>query len=289
MRGRRFPRRLAQAGFTLVEAIVAIVIIGILAGIVTVFIRVPVQGYVDSVARAELSDVADGALRRMSRDLRLALPNSIRVHADGKSIEMLLTKAGGRYLAAEDGDLVNPHLNFLDPAARTFTVVGPMPTGKQQIVAGDAIVVYNLGPGFPEADAYNGSNLALYSAAGSNGNLVALATNPFAAQTQPMQSPGARFQVVSGPVTYYCNGAAGGAGTLLRQWGYPISAVQNSPASGNPRNALLANRVVKCSFSYLSAASRRSALVVLTITLHVPGSNDPDLTLLHQVHVDNTP
>ena len=285
----RRPGRLAQTGFTLVEAIVAMVIIGILGGMVAVFIRVPVQGYVDSVARAELSDVADGALRRISRDLRLALPNSIRVSNDGKSLEMLLTKSGGRYLAAEDGDLLNPHLSFLDPAKKSFTVIGQMPAGKQKIVVGDAIVVYNLGPDFPQADAYSGTNRALYDEGNSSGNLVALISNPFAAQATPMQSPGARFHVVSGPVTYYCNGAAGGAGTLLRQWDYPISAVQNSPASGNPESALLANRVESCRFDYSSAASRRSALVVLTIGLHVPGSNDPTLTLLHQVHVNNTP
>ncbi|MFA6270798.1 MAG: type II secretion system protein, partial [Candidatus Paceibacterota bacterium] len=76
------PRR-PSAGFTLVEAVVAIVITGILAGIVAVFIASPVQGYVDSVRRAELTDAADVALRRMMRDIRLALPNSLRVTSAG--------------------------------------------------------------------------------------------------------------------------------------------------------------------------------------------------------------
>ena len=40
------------AGFTLVEAIMVIVITGILAGMVAVFIKAPVDGYVDSVRRA---------------------------------------------------------------------------------------------------------------------------------------------------------------------------------------------------------------------------------------------
>jgi MSHA biogenesis protein MshO len=74
---RRLPRR--AAGFTLIEAIIAIVITGILGSVVAVFINRPIQGYFDSVRRAELTDQADVALRRISRDIRLALPNSLRV------------------------------------------------------------------------------------------------------------------------------------------------------------------------------------------------------------------
>ena len=47
MTGRR-PR-----GFTLVEMIIVIVITGIIGGIVAIFLRAPVQGYVDSARRAE--------------------------------------------------------------------------------------------------------------------------------------------------------------------------------------------------------------------------------------------
>ena len=56
-----------------------IAIVGIIGAMVAVFIRSPVQSYVDSARRAELGDVADTALRRIIRDLRLALPNSVRV------------------------------------------------------------------------------------------------------------------------------------------------------------------------------------------------------------------
>ncbi|HJW54946.1 MAG TPA: prepilin-type N-terminal cleavage/methylation domain-containing protein, partial [Burkholderiaceae bacterium] len=66
-------------GFTLLEAIIVIAITGIIAAVVAVFIVKPVQGYVDSARRAEMTDTADTALRRISRDLHLALPNSVRV------------------------------------------------------------------------------------------------------------------------------------------------------------------------------------------------------------------
>ena len=56
------------AGFTLVEVIMVIVITGIIASFVGVFIKGAIDAYVDSARRAELSDVADTAVRRISRD-----------------------------------------------------------------------------------------------------------------------------------------------------------------------------------------------------------------------------
>ena len=93
-----------QRGFTLVEMIVVIVITGIIGGVVAMFIRAPVQGYMDSARRAEMTDIADTALRRMARDIRTAVPNSVRipVAAGSTYIEFLPTKAGGRYRANPD-------------------------------------------------------------------------------------------------------------------------------------------------------------------------------------------
>ena len=90
-----------QRGFTLIEMVVVIVITGIVAGMVAVFIKLPVQGYVDAARRAELTDIADTAVRRMTRDLRLAVPNSVRVRQVGAVfyLEFLETKTGGYYRA----------------------------------------------------------------------------------------------------------------------------------------------------------------------------------------------
>jgi MSHA biogenesis protein MshO len=289
-------RRRLQRGFTLVEAIVAIVITGILGGIVAVFIRAPIQGYADSVARAEASDEADLALRRMAREIRLALPNSVRVSDNGDAIEFLLTRTGGRYLAAEDGATTGTPLDFVDDTRRAFTVVGGL---QADVAQGEFVVVYNLGPGMAPADAYGFNsplrNIAEVAIAASRGATeLTLVDNPFA-RDDAMPSPGRRFQVVSTPVTFQCENK-GGTLVLTRYAGYRIRASMNEAMAGAVTSAVLARRVAGCAnlFSYGAndVELRRSALVLLSLALHTRSPGDPlagAVRLLHQVHVDNTP
>ncbi|HEY0491196.1 MAG TPA: type II secretion system protein [Telluria sp.] len=276
-----------QAGFTLIEAVMVIVIIGVLGAVIAVFIRMPVQGYHDSVARAELTDLADLSLRRMARDLRLALPNSIVISDNGAAISFFMTKSGGRYLTPDDDLAGYPVLDFIDKTRTSFTMIGHEPTGKLAIKAGDYIVVNNLG--VAPASAYTGQNIARVTSftavdAAKGVYQVVMESNPFAEQDPPMPSPSARFQVVGQPVTYHCTPGAGGTGSISRQWDYGISEGKPDAAAG--KTSLLTKRVAACKFSYDS--SSRSALAVLAIELEVPGQAGR-IKLVHQVHVDNTP
>ena len=286
-----------QRGFTLVEAIVAIAILGIIGAIVAVFIKAPVQGYADSVARAEASDEADLAQRRMAREIRLALPNSVRVNGDGSAIEFLLTKTGGRYLAVEDGATSGTPLDFVDANKRDFTVVGGL---QAPVAAGDYVVVYNLGPGMVPADAYGfgtaDRNIARVreDAAAGAGELK-LVDNPFA-RSDAMPSPGSRFHVVGTPVTFRCEDKDGRL-VLTRYAGYGIRVSIDDPIGGTPGTAVLARRLASCGnlFNYGvgdEVELRRSALVLLALELQLPGAagaTDGRVRLVHQVHVDNTP
>ncbi|MDP2693813.1 MAG: prepilin-type N-terminal cleavage/methylation domain-containing protein [Gallionella sp.] len=272
----------SSKGFTLVEMIMVIVITGIIGGIVAVFLKAPVQQYVDVARRADMSDIADTALRRIGRDLRLALPNSVRVTGtcDGTAacfIEFLPTKGGGRYRAGMGGD----ELDFT-VADSTFEVLGPMPTG---LVAGtDQIVVYNLG--IAGADTYAGDNRATVSAppAGAVANI--------ASKLFPFDSPGHRFHVISAPVSYVCSPVAGGAGgTLTRYWGYAIQVTQPSNTAVAPlstaNNALLATHVSSCRFSYDAfVVAQRSGLVTTNLGITEEGET---VTLYSAVHVSNQP
>lgn len=295
MISRPAPLSCRARGFTLVEAITVIVIVGIVGAIVAVFIRAPIQGYADSVARAGASDEADLALRRMAREIRLALPNSVRTSDGGETIEFLLTKTGGRYLAVEDGATGGKPLDFVESANTAFTVVGRLQAAVEK---DEYVVVYNLGPGMAPADAYgfNGAsrNIARVAETAAAGAAeIRLADNPFA-RDDAMPSPGRRFHVVSTPVTYACE-QKGGQLVLTRYANYPIRASLGD-AMDQPRTSVLARRVAGCSglfrYDVADVELRRSALVLLSLALHTRGAGDAGngaVRLVHQVHVDNTP
>ena len=292
-----------QAGFTLVEMVIVIVITGIIAAVVAVFIRLPVQGYVDTAARAELADEADTAVRRLSRDLRLALPNSVRVTSTpaGQFLELLLTRTGGRYV--DEGDDVPAgeeaawdFLSFSDSSDLSFSAIGTIWTSPtdafhaSQVIQiqpanhGDYLVIYNLGPGQDPANAYCDGDSCGNRAkiAGVSGQTITLASNPFALQSPSLRSPAHRFQIVSSPVTYACSN-----GQLLRYADYPITAAQPTPPAG--ASALLARDVVGCSFNYTTLANVRSALIGISLSLRRADANTGQINLFHQLHIDNTP
>jgi MSHA biogenesis protein MshO len=278
---RRPPPRAAR-GFTLVEAIIVMVITGILAGVVAVFITAPVQSYVDSAARAELTDVADLALRRMSRDVRLALPNSIVVSSDRRVLQFLITKTGGRYIDAADAPPAGLlPLDFSPAANLSFNLAGAAPGGRQAILPGDFIVVFNIG--VAPANAYTGGNVAQVTAV--NGTRVTMAANPFAAASPSMPSPTNRFQVATGTVTYVCAPQAGGGGTLTRFTSAAILGGTAAPPYG--AGALLASQVSSCGFDFVVLANTNTALVGMTLALQ--RRNGEAVSLVRQVHVDNTP
>ena len=285
-----------QRGFTLIELIVVIVITAIVAGMVTVFIRAPVQSYLDVAARAELADAADLASRRITRDVRLALPNSVRVTPDGKYLELLLTKTGGRYLSEDDPNTIPGNVLAFDPLTPgnldVFTIVGAAPSGVQIIVPGDFIVVNNLGDQ-PPVDAYDCSGQCNRAQVASiSGNDVTLVKNPFVEQTPSMPSLSYRFQVVSTVVTYHCAPNANGTGTLTRYAGYAIQVAQpesTAALTGAPSAALMANQVAACAFSFDTLPNLQRGLVSVSLTLGAPGGNAGLITLVQQAQVNNSP
>jgi len=267
-----------EKGFTLIELVMVIVIMGVIGGMVSVFMKGPVDAYFASKRRAGLTDVADGTVRRMARDIRKALPNSVRTSTDNQCIEFIPTKTGGRYRTEDSPAGAGSSLNF-SAADTTFNMLGSnaLLPQDQQIVKDDVIVVYNLG--ITGADAYNADNTAIISAAPTDAGLTpAESIIPIASKLFPLASGSNRFHVVPAAekvVAYVCSGGK------LRRTVTTTNFVSACPATG----PILANNAA-CTFDYSGSDLQRNALVRMVLQLSDSGET---VTLQHEVHVDNTP
>lgn len=274
------PTIKASSGFTLIEIVVVIVLVGIIAPIGAMLVSRPVEQYIAMARRAELVDSAEMVLRRMQRDIRNALPNSIRVPTSGGraylDLEFLNTVDGGRYREAlDDSDVDVEDILDFSAADTSFDVLGDL---NQVPSTGDWVVVANLTSTGPGANAYVGDNRTAV-AAGSAVDNVEMSSIQF-----PFPSVTQRFFIVDQPVTYACNPAANG-GTLTRFDGYAINV--NQPSSGSlGGGALVSDKVTACSFTYDAGTDNWGGLVTLSLTLAEAGEQ---VTLIHQMHVVNAP
>jgi MSHA biogenesis protein MshO len=292
-------RRLKKsAGITLIEMAITIGLVAILAGMMA-FFGSPVKSYTDTSRRAALTDAADNALRRIGRDLRLALPNSVRI--SGNSMEFLQVRAGGRYRGeadaaatdtCNDGAGVVPDNDVLSigSADTCFKTLGDLSNVSEVVANSDFLVVYNLAPGTPNADAYatdentGGNKSKITSVApGVGSERFVFESNTFA-----FDSPGRRFFIIEGAVSYAC------VGTELRRYsGYLIKNTQPTPGTfSGGVDRLLVSGVTGCSFTYDAASSTQGAGLVtlrLQLSLQNSGGGTETVTLYHAVHVNNVP
>jgi len=281
-----------QTGFTLIELVVTLVISAIVVSFVSLFISGSVKGFTDQTRRARLVDSADSALQRIGRDVRRALPNSVRTTTAGgvAALEMLSTVDGARYRAQPPGTAAQ----ILDFAAAdaSFNVLGPFTQVTKPFTSTrHYLAIYNVG--VPGANAYELANV-ITPAGAQIGIAVDGATGEDRVTLSPAfkfayESPTQRVFLLDGPVTYLCDGVAG---TLLRYQGYSIASSQSSVDThgellgAGATASLMANQIAGCTFTYTPGTAERGGLLSLSITVSAAGES---ISLLSQIHMDNVP
>ena len=275
--------RHAPLGFSLVELIIVIAILGILSASVGVFIANPVRAYFETIDRAALSDAGNSVIRRVMREVQAAVPNSARIAASGGTtfLEFVPIVDAGRYRAAASNNYPpqNDPLTVTDPTDSSFQVLGP----TVNVPAGSQLVVLNLGYG--NANLYTGTNMRTVTSIGP-----AQQTITFTPTTVwPGDSPGYRFYIVNGAVTYACTPNATGTGTLTRYSGYAIQGPQPSSTAGAPlstaTSSLVLDDVGGCGFTPGPVSVDLNAA---QMTLQLTRSGET-VSLYSQVHAPNNP
>lgn len=75
-----------SAGFSLIEMVVAITVLGVLSGSAAVFLRGPITSYFDTERRVDLSDAGGLAMEKLTQDIARAEPaNNVNVTVAGAS------------------------------------------------------------------------------------------------------------------------------------------------------------------------------------------------------------
>lgn len=298
MTARSFIRR---RGFTLVELIVVMVLVGVIAGVLVLQLRPAMQSYAAIRQRANLVSQADAALRRIVADVHGAVPNSLRYMQDANNqcIEFVPTVDGGRFRI--DKDYASPDNAYGAVVAggqstqqfgvlTTLTSVG----GQRVARTGDFVVIGNVN----RDDVYTG--LASATGGADVGRIGTIADSSTAADKAvaqhlvtlssavafPAGYEGGRFVVVAQnerAVTYTCDVKTG---AVWRVTGYTPSAAQ--PNACPTGTAKLVGKVSDCAFVYREneGATQQSGYLQLRLGL-TDGAETARLTM--GTHVENVP
>ncbi|MGI2215465.1 PilW family protein [Shewanella baltica] len=207
-------------GFTLVEMVTVILILGILVVGVSSFIIFGTRIFVESSSVDQVLSQSRFAVERMTRELRSALPNSVRVNTDSltyQCIEFVPIEASTTYLTMP-----------IIPAAAASTGIVILDNTASAIRVNQFVWVYPL----VDADVYSSARQkrAQVKTIAISGNQVTLT---FTAPTRFAEaSPRQRIYFGSSPVSYcFEKGASGNDLQIVRYAGYNFNTFQPNPAN----------------------------------------------------------
>jgi MSHA biogenesis protein MshO len=252
-----------QSGFTLIELVITIVVLGVLMAGTAAYITNSTVAYTNVAQRDQLTSLGRVTIERVTRDLRQALPNSIRIQ--NNCIEFFPVKAGSVYFDLPTGA---PASSF---TAMSFSI----PTGSNI----KHVVVYPYNATALYAQANPGPLAGFASAAGAPTATVTLSANHQFAQPAPHR----RFYLVEDPVSYCIVGT-----NLNRYENYGVSASQATPPSGTAQlmaeNIQTSDGGAVTPFTYIPGTLQRNGLVTLDFRFLIDGEW---IRLSHEVQVRN--
>ena len=230
----------AQKGFTLVELVIVIVIAGILAVGSVQFVGQATQGYSDAADRQQLATIGWIASEKITRELRNALPNSVRLSAADTCIEFVPVTGGSHYKTL--------------PTSTTPRTITAIASGFSSAPTNTRIAVYPTEDSAVYGQANPGpistSIISSLSTASSIDTITLAGDFDFLSE-----SPERRFYFVQDPVTYCIS-----AGRLNRFSGYGFSGPKGTPQ-------IIVDKVQSGTFNVVPASLTRNAVVAMHFVL----------------------
>ena len=260
-------------GFSLLELIIVIVLIGIMSISLGKLTTNTVFSYIDAKDRNRLSQSSKWVIERISREIREAIPQSVRTGDSGgfHCVEFMPIENSSTYLdLPASGTISSFTAAEYDLVSSTSNLIAIMPINPASL--------YNL-------TGTIGTVTSVVATANPDQVTVTL-SGP---TTFTRRSPQSRFFLLSGPVSFCLNNANG---QMSRYSGYAISASQQFPPSGGELigENFSANTTV---FNYQANTLSRSGL--LQINLHSQNrnrslsGNQESFDVFHEVHIRNVP
>ncbi len=260
-----------QRGFTIVELVAVIVILGVLGVGASQFIRQGVGVYVDTVRRDNLQQQSRFAIERISRELKQALPGSVRISSD--CIEFVPIVAASTYLNPVAGLGAITSLEIVDIGYSSGS--------------GDFLVIYPLDNDrvYGSIDKPSGNRVAITSdSAGSQANTRSL---NFSATSFEEESPSQRIYIVNEPVSFCAR-----ENSLTRHSNYNYSIDQSLlPGDEVPlaEHIRLDDDGTYTLFDYVPDSLQRAAIINLDLRFFDSSESDEWLRMIREVSLRNTP
>jgi len=275
-------RRNSSRGFTLIEMIIVIVLLGVISGVLTPFISKAMQAYSASKARADLVSKGRLSMERMSREIRHVVPNSLRILGGGNGIEFVRSRTGGRYVSEFDTFA----LGFSNPARRFKTGVSrtalyAVGTGLT-FVANDLLVVGNTTPALLEAGTTTVVLTSITATTVVDDSTTGGQVLNFPAKTFATGSPGKHFVIADQTVEF------GLDGTNLHWYASTGLGEYDDAQDWSSADPMLVNGVNAVTFSYSAGASMSSGVLRIDLEL-IDGATSETIRLYQEVHMRNTP
>jgi len=270
-------REKTQNGFTLIELIIVIVLLGIVGAMGAGFISAAFKGFFDTDVRMEMYEEGKSAMVRMEREIHIALPNAVDVSIAGDTISFGVIDENTMATVGAFGQYEEEH-----PTGGTTIT-----DRTAALAVGTLVSIYNTAwTDFAVAAENRVYSIVAPGIAPPNPNTMTLgrpivSASPYG-RYYAVRPEAVRFSVTNGvlsrstaTVTAGGNlGGFGGAQTLAQHVQQAIDPITSTPTIHY--------------FTYEPGTSTRNSVVIIHFAIHRP-ETDETVNFHKEVQVRNVP